>query len=72
MNVNKISVNTNFGVVVTDRAKVLLKRNGATDFEIDCLPCKIPTDATIDTDEENKYACIASLSELSLANLSIA
>ena len=47
MHVNRISVNTNFGVNLTEKAVAVLKQKGVTDFELGKLPCKIPTDALI-------------------------
>ena len=47
MHVNKISVNTNFGVRLTPKAILALKRSGATDFDLGTLSCKTPTEALI-------------------------
>ncbi|MCR4881391.1 MAG: hypothetical protein K6A44_05500 [bacterium] len=58
MNINKICLNTNFGVHLTDSAKKMMKDGGATDFELDTLPCKMPTDAVIDIDKTNGNAYI--------------
>lgn len=47
MHINKISVNTNFGVKLSEKAIAELKRNGASDFDISTIPCKTPTEALI-------------------------
>lgn len=58
MHINKISFNTNFGVRLTDDAIKLMKKNGATDFEISTLTCKEPNDAIIDVEKLRKDAYI--------------
>ena len=47
MHINRISVSTNFGVRLTDKALAELKRNGASEFDIGTISCKSPTEALI-------------------------
>ena len=55
MHINKISVNTNFGVKFTDYARSVLKGKGFTEDSINNFSCQDPTDATICAEGDNVY-----------------
>ena len=58
MQINKISVSTNFGVNITNDAMKELRNNGISPSEENTISGKIPLNAIIDIEKANKTAYI--------------